>query len=404
MGNTRVILKRKSSWLTVSIVIGVLVGIILVGFLIASSQDYFRANGSDFFSLWLAPRLLVEGKNPYNPQDWIPPHAQYGAQWIANSTYLYPLPLAILLVPLGVLPIEVAATLWAALNLAAIIIASMLILSSWDRKWSFKYLIPVLIGIFFFRATAETLRLGQIDAILLLCIALSLYLWQQQKWVAGGLVIALTILKPQIGLPLLGLLGFWLVSKRLWKPLLGEAITIMGVFFAGWLVNHAWVQTWLGIGSTKFASTFCCTPTLWGLAFLSCRLNSSCSLILGTIFSVVLALLMLFVLYKIPTAESEYAIGLSIPAALIISPYLWVYSQAVLIIPILMIMVLLDRRNWSYLAVATFPLLIALFSSVMVYVSITVGIDVLSSVIPIVVLIFLWYLYRSGLNKAPKLG
>jgi hypothetical protein len=390
----RVVVKRKLSWRTVAILLGITLGILLVAYFIASSQDFFRANGSDFFSLWLAPRLLVDGKNPYNPRDWIPPHAFYGAHWVANPTYLYPLPLAILLIPLGVLPIEVAATVWVAINLVAILIACKLVLSIWDKKWPYKYLIPLLCGIFLFRAVAETLRLGQIDAMLLLCLAIGLYLWHRENWFTGGLVIALTIIKPQIGIPLLGLLSFWLLCRRLWKPLAGEAITVILLFLAGWVVNHSWIQAWVGIGSTKLESTYCCTPTLWGLAFLSCRFNSNCFLPLGAILATILAIIMLFVLYRLPLSEPTFAIGLSIPAALLISPYLWVYSQAILVIPILMIMVLLDEMRWPYLAVATFPLIIALFASSIVIVSIQVGIDALSSIIPLSILIMLGYLYK----------
>lgn len=395
MADVPAVATRKIPWRIIAIIVVVVIIIIVAAYLIAGSQDYFRANGSDFFSLWLAPRLLVEGKNPYNPQDWIPPHKFYGAHWIANPTYLYPLPLAILLVPLGLLPIETAAIIWVALNLAAILIAFTLILSIWGRKWAYKYLIPAFFGIFLFRAIAETLRLGQIDVMLLLCLAIGLNLWHKKKWFAGGLIIALIIIKPQIGVPLLGFLSFWLLCKRLWKPLAGEAITVILLFFAGWLINHSWVHAWIGIGSTKLEATYCCTPTIWGLAFLSCRFNFTCFLPLGVIFTAILAAIMLFVLYRIRLSDPTFAIGLSIPAALLISPYLWVYSQAILVIPILIIMVLLDEKRWPYLAVATFPLIIALFASAMVIVSIQVGIDVLSSIVPLSVLIMLGYLYKS---------
>src|ERR1035437_9377936 len=71
---------------------------ILSAFMFATSVDHL--NG-DFFTFWLAGRMNWTNQNPYLSNLWISGHHQYGASWIANDIFPYPLPLAILLAPFG---------------------------------------------------------------------------------------------------------------------------------------------------------------------------------------------------------------------------------------------------------------------------------------------------------------
>jgi hypothetical protein len=68
---------------------------------------------SDFSYIWAGGRALSEGLDPYAPEEWSPAVARYGVQPGVEPFYVYPPWTALALVPLGVLPLDLAAWIWA---------------------------------------------------------------------------------------------------------------------------------------------------------------------------------------------------------------------------------------------------------------------------------------------------
>ena len=380
--------KRTLLWL------GIILIIIAMAYLIASSQDFYRAKGKDFFSLWLAPRLILDGKNPYNPEDWVPAHTTFGAKWVSDSTFLYPLPVAVFLLPLGLVSLEYAAVLWVTLSILAILLAVSISLHNWRNFLSASYYLPILIGVFFFRPVTVTLWLGQIDGLILVLLALGQLQWQKQNWFIGSIIVTLSIIKPQIGFPLIAFLTVWLIIRRLWNAMLGVGITLFVFYMVGWLFDHYWLFQWIEISRSKNEPLFCCTPTIWGLGSALCNFNPGCGVVLGIIIALGLCSILLVLLAPIPTGEVKFVFGLSIPVALLVSPYLWTYSQISLLIPIMIIQDFLKNRQLPYLLVAPYTLYVALFTSGIVFLSIKIGVDVLSSLVPLVVFAMLILCFR----------
>jgi hypothetical protein len=153
------------------------------------------------------------------------------------------------------------------------------------------------------------------------------------------------------------------------------------------------------IGKTKVAPFFCCTPTLWGLSSLICKMNSSCGFTLGIVTVLILSAALVIILASVPSDKAKFALGFSISVALLVSPYLWTYSQTALLLPILICLVILERRRLPYMLVAPFTLYIAFFSSMIVFLSIVIGEDVLSSLVPLAVLTIIFVLYRRDHPK-----
>lgn len=71
---------------------------------------------SDFFTFWLAGRLFSLGQDPYNSQAWVSGHHRFGATWIPNPTFVYPMPLSLLFAPLGLFPLYQAFIAWDVLS------------------------------------------------------------------------------------------------------------------------------------------------------------------------------------------------------------------------------------------------------------------------------------------------
>jgi hypothetical protein len=382
---------NKIKWRKLLVIFVLIIIALLAGYLIASLQNFYKTQGKDFFALWLAPKLLLLGKNPYNTIDWISTYEKFGANWVMDQGYLYPLPLAVLMIPIGALSVEVAGVIWIALGILTVLFTTYFILSIRKDNWKYNQIIPVGIGIFLFRSVLETLRLGQLDWLILLFLAVGLIFWDKQNWLLGGIMFALTALKPQIGIPLIFFISIWLLQQRKWSGILGEGAVLCSLFFVGWLFNHSWLQSWLASGSGKIGANICCTPTLWGFSSMISGFNLDIGLVFGILLTVFLCILTFFLLYRIQSNDSRIAVGLSIPAALLISPYLWTYSHIILVLPILLIVNDFRQAGFPYLVFTTFPIIIGLLSSAIVFVSIKIGVDTISSLVPLIIYLMLLF-------------
>lgn len=371
--------------------------IVVISLLVGRPKPFNYQDDWDFFTFWEAPYLLLQGKDAYDASDWVQVHQQYGFP-PANPTYLYPLPLAILMLPLGLLPPLTAAVLWTALSLVAILFSIQLILSYLRAYLPMSYLLPVLCGIFFFRPVAVTIYINQLDGFILLGLVVGVLLWMRGKSFLGGILIALSVLKPQLGVPVMGLMGLWQLHQRQWKAIAGEVLGLGLLFGLGMLFDSAWLLRWLTIGGNKVSQNFYSTPTLWGLSSMICRPSLDCVRWLGAILALLGIGLIAWILLRKNNHDALYSLSVVSVGALLVSPYLWVYSQTLLVLPVLMITAEMYRRNAPYLLTATFPLLAALFSFSMVGISTLVGADIPSVLVPLVILVLLHFLYRPESN------
>ncbi len=121
---------------------------------------------SDFFTFWLGGKMIGEGQDPFNPVLWKAGHELAGSTWLENLIYCYPLPLAYLTIPFGVLPIALAAPVWLFLSACSMILA-ILIIQSRTKGWSqVNRLFPVILGLALFRPVLTTIRNGQLGRFL----------------------------------------------------------------------------------------------------------------------------------------------------------------------------------------------------------------------------------------------
>ena len=363
--------------------------LLAASFFIARSQDFYRAEGSDFFSLWLAPHLLLHGQDPYRADIWVPAHDTFRARWISDSTFLYPLPLAVLLLPFGILPLDAAAVCWVFISLAAILPAAWKLTASWQPVQILPYLLPALAGIYLFRPTFLTFLVGQMEILLLLGLVGAAWLWERGMWLRGGLLSSVLLIKPQIGLPLLALVGVWLLARRRWAGLAGMGLGALALFALGAIFDVGWVGRWLSIGQGKVSGVFGYSPTVWGVSATVCHHQSPCTPLLGSVLAIVVVVGGLWIVLRRKLHQPMDVMGVTIPVALLATPYLWAYTQVLLVFPILLVMGRLYRRRMPYLLVATFPLAMAVLAFILLFVAVGLGTDVWSAVVPLASLVLL---------------
>ncbi len=351
---------------------------------IVASLDFIN---SDFFTFWLGGRLVLAGQNPYDPAMWLAGHAAYGATWVPNLTYIYPLPLSLAFTPLAVLPFEPAYVLWVWISAVLLVASILLALRFWPVPGSAHLIVPALAGAFLFRPVMVALRNGQISIALLFVLALGAYLLERGKWTAGGAALAFLLLKPQLGVPLCGLVFVWALVKRRYTAAAGLALGALFLLVVGLVQRADWVTLFLAAAQTKFAATFSHSPTLWGPAAIACRGNFGCTLAAGG--AIVLAFSGVGMLLALQVDSPGLAVAALVPVALLVTPYLWNYDQALLAFPLTLTMLAMFARGRPYLLSATLFLAVSVLALVFLVLALQTESDVWSALVPLAVLLLL---------------
>jgi len=343
---------------------------------------------SDFFTFWLAGRLFFLGQDPYNSQAWISGHHQFGATWIPNPTFVYPMPLSLLFAPLGLLPLYQAFIVWDTLS-QFMIAASIALLFAINSNSNFPYkhfVLPVLLEVALFRPTILTLVNGQLSGMLLLITTAVVYLWEKEKWVPGAALLAALALKPNLGIPIIVLLSIYLILQKRTSSLVALMISGMLLVLVGLAQNPNWVIEFWGAGNAKVSQTFWFTPTIWGASAFLCNYNLSCTLGYGICLSFLFLTGYLYLLAKKRNISSpSLAAGLATVITLLLTPYTWPYDQLLLVVPIVTIVMMLAKDGHGYLPVALLFLAIDVLAFVLLGISGMIQMEIWNVFIPLVV-------------------
>lgn len=370
---------------------------------IVNSIDY---HNNDFFTFWLAGHMVTVGGDPYSSQQWIAGHEEFGVTWIPNNAYVYPLPLSLLFAPLGLLSLKQAYIVWVAFSELMILAALVLLLFVGNGSTRLKYiLIPLLVGTVFFRPTILTLFNGQISGWLLLLMAGVVYLWSKGQWEWGSLLLPLSMLKPNLGAPLIFLLGLWLLFQKRFKSILVILAGGLVLLSVGFLQDPHWVADYWGIGNTKLAQTFGGSPTVWGLAALTCPGHSTCALIPGSAAALLVVIGFLWlVLRSRAHLAPQTVVGLAVSVTLLVIPYTWTYDQLLLIIPITVVTLAMDRMGYGFPFTATIFLGIDFLVVVLLFFDVLMKVEILNAIVPIVVLGLCAWCQTRWIRKAARPG
>lgn len=216
--------------------------------------------GNDFLPRWLGTRLwLTQGISPYDPV--VAEQAQqiiYGRPADPEAgedlaRFAYPLPVVIFVSPLSLLPFTWARAVWMTVLEAALLALTLIgiQLARWrPRPWLFAALmIFSLVWYQGFRAVV----LGQFAVIEAALIAGALWAIQREQDAVAGILLALSLTKPQIVVLLFPFVLLWgLLSRRraLAAWTVGATAVLMGAFVAvmpGWPL--AWIREVVGYPS-----------------------------------------------------------------------------------------------------------------------------------------------------------
>lgn len=394
--NFKIVVSRY--WFILLILLSIAI-FFLIAIRIANSSTF---PNKDFFTFWLAGRLAISGQNPYLANIWIGGHHQYGITWIPNTTFIYPLPLSLLFAPFGLLTLYQAFICWVMLSQFMIVLSGALLLRLSGNHIRKQFILPLLAGVVLFRPTIITLINGQLSGLLLLVISCIVVLWEKRKWWEGSLLLPILALKPNLGIPIILLLSFYLVCRKQFSSLASEGLSGLLILLVGFTQNPYWLTEFWEAGNNKLSQTFGFSPTIWGMSALVCKYDLSCTISYGVCAGLLLLIGLLFlVMTKRKILSPILAASLAVTITLLLTPYTWPYDQLLLVVPIIAVSIGLAKEGYRYLPVALIFLIVDIMTIVLLAISAKYQMEIWNAVIPFSILcLLIWYILKK--TKVPQ--
>ncbi|MBC7232239.1 MAG: DUF2029 domain-containing protein [Chloroflexi bacterium] len=282
----------------------------------------------DFLIYWSASRLLATGGNPFDLNSLLimeaetrPERMQEEGQALASWN---PPWLLVLLLPLGLLPFDLATHVWIICNLcligAATALAWLLLSGTLDRRSTLMALVAGL----YFGASLVTIYMGQISSLLLVGLLLSAYWLHTGRDKLAGVALFLTTIKPHITYFVLFIAVLWAIRHRRWQVFWGIVAALWVTTLVLWILFPDWVPAYLRLirSHTFFQHS---TSTLGSLAYALWGTNL-------LRFAGVLSLPLIPFLLR--TADSQgwlTAMNLALLASVPLAPYGFTFDLVVLL-------------------------------------------------------------------------
>jgi alpha-1,2-mannosyltransferase len=313
-------------------------------------RQIVRFNGDmlnrDFFLLWAGGRGLLEGVDIYDSAVWADLHVRYGSQWLENRIFTYPLPAAFLFLPLALLPVALAATVWELFSQVMLVASVVALLAGLGSRRSLAVLLLPLVLLS--RPAIIISTSGQFSAVWPFSLCLFYFFARRGRYALAGGVLTLLLLKPSLPLLILPVALVWLLARRAWKGVLAFSVVSLGGLGLSLILEPGWLGQWVPFLFVKGDRITPMVPTLWGLAYdlLAQRLPGSAWLV---VFAVTVGLSIAACAWwlartrdlRAPALWLACAVCLSIAA----SPYAWPYDQVLLLFPLGVVLVMAEEMS-----------------------------------------------------------
>jgi len=242
---------NNPNWLRVLLVLFILAMIIGLG--IANYRFILQApGGNDFLARWVGAHYwVVKGINPYDPQVSLAAQEMiYGRP--ANPTegediahFVYPLPAMIFFAPFGLLTYPIARTLW--MTLLEISLPLLALIGVQLARWkpSNKLLGFLMVFSVVWYHGFRSVVVGQFAVIEALLMAGALLAIQRRMDSVAGILLTLSIAKPQMSFLLIPFILLWAARSRRWELIswtIGSMVVLVGISLA--LISN-WPLLWV---------------------------------------------------------------------------------------------------------------------------------------------------------------
>jgi hypothetical protein len=100
-------------------------------------------------------------------------------------------------------------------------------------------------------------------------LSFTVYFRERGKWWQGCVFLPILALKPNLGIPIILLLSFYLVLRRKILALVAGGFSGLVLIYVGLVQNPNWIVEFWRAGNTKLSTMFGFSPTIWGALHFS---------------------------------------------------------------------------------------------------------------------------------------
>ena len=232
-----------------------LLAVLIVLVLLTIANFRFAENlpgGNDFLARWMGARYWVqEGISPYDPQVSLagqeliygrPANVEAGED-IAH--FVYPLPAMVFFAPFGALPYTVARALWMTVLEISLPILALIGIAIADWKPRRAVLISLLLFSVLWYHGMRAVIVGQFAVIEALLMVGALLAIKRERDPLAGILLGLSIAKPQMAVLLIPFVFLWAAWARRWTIIFWGVGTIVGLLGVSVLLIPNWPVMWL---------------------------------------------------------------------------------------------------------------------------------------------------------------
>lgn len=293
---------------------------------------------ADMFQFWAAPRLLLEGRDPYDVTDWAGIYAREARPPVATppppARHIYPLWSAVPLLPLAALPFDVAATLWLAAQLAAVALAVRALAGVFALERRDRF---VLYGL---AASFQPVWLiaggGNATGFVLAAFVAALALAPRRP-LAAGAALGIVALKPHpLILAVPALIAATSASGR--ARLIAAAAAVFAILLAITVpFGLDWPAKWVDAAIARQLTPTGSNATVWTIG----RVLPGAPLIAPILAASALAALAVW--WRLTHPAPAVAAAASVAVSLFVTPHGWSYDQILLLVTVAAIIACLAR-------------------------------------------------------------
>ena len=178
----------------------------------------------DFVEYWAAGRLLLQGANPYAPEQLLALQKLQGWRDSRPDVFYSPPYVMPLVLVISVPSYQLARGLWLVGCLIATLVSSWSLWNLYGGPTQPRWCSQVLAMTFI--PTVFALAIGQIGPLILLGSVGFLAFAERRNWWRAGACVVLIAIKPQLLYLLLVAFLLWALSTRTWRALGGLVVTM----------------------------------------------------------------------------------------------------------------------------------------------------------------------------------
>lgn len=312
---------------------------------------------------WLPARLVMDGANPYDPT-----RAQVDAALGAYSSdftlfnsgpnfrFIYPIWIALIMAPLGTVPLVFATAAWRALSLVLLFWSCGSIMRSTNPVFRLaKPVVWAAIGLTFslgliFKANVQNLVVGQFAAVELALLA-AVWAWllrsssldtRKLAWgdALAGVALAVLATKPQATGLALVLIALWAISRKRFLIPVSAAASLAALLLLPLIFYPTSLGDWFSVAFLRgqASSQASVSASVWGLSYNLLGGKDSPWVPVAVVLSL-MGVAMLLPWWRKDLRDRASPVPVSLPLTLgmnsIISPYMLAYEHLLLLLPAL---------------------------------------------------------------------